>query len=317
MKHIVSQSVQNDQIGVPQSEDGIGLIFFDCPTNTVVTGTGFNLDTPYLITSLADLVAYGLTATFDTTNGTRIYQDVADFYTEATIGSLLWVVMTNVAGNFSDYIATTNGAHDNCIIQTGVADFAQKTKIVGYAYKVPTTATTGANDFPTDVSETISAAKVKQDTLSGLGYSYYYIVDGYAMNVARTPATLGSLFPYASPFGSLCITGVHPNGVSAIGAYLAKLSKISIGTSPGFVNDGLGLINFNDAYLTNGLYIAPSSGTLRANAVATVFGKSVTISATDARAVFAPDVSLSQTGRSAFVNVKINGKNVIYAQLFQ
>lgn len=310
MKHLVVQTVQNAQIGVPQSEDGIGLIFFDCPTNTVVTGTGFNLDTPYLITSLADLVALGLTAAFDTTNGTRIYQDVSDFYNEAAIGTLLWVVLTNVAGDFSDYIATVNGAHDNCIIQTGVADFTQKTKIVGYAYKVPTTANTGSNDFPTDVSLTITAAKTKQATMSGLGYSYYYIVDGYNMNISRTAATLGSLFTYAAPYGSLCITGVHPNGVSAIGAYLAKLSKISIGTSPGFVNDGLGLINFNDAFFTNGLYVAPGTGTLTVGRICTVFGNSITVAETKSSVTFTPNVALSGTGRNAQVYAIINGQAV-------
>jgi len=309
MKHLVKQTVANDQVGVPQSSDGIGLIFFDVPQTAAASGWAF--DTPYLITSLKDLTDKGIDAAFDTTNGTRVYQDVADFYVEAAIGTLLWVVFTNVAGNFSDYIATVNGAHDSCIIQTSVEDFNQKAKIVAYAYLVPTTATTGSNDFPTDVSETITAAKIKQVTMSGLGYSYYYIVDGYAMNVARTPATLGSLFTYNAAFGSLCVTGVHPNGVSAIGAYVAKLSKISIGTSPGFVDDGNGLINFSDAYLTNGIYIAPSTGTLTVNRNCTVFGKPLTIAETKASVTFTPNVSLSGTGRTARVYVTQNGLGIV------
>ena len=308
MKHLVKQTVANDQVGVPQSDDGIGLIFFDVPQTAAASGWAF--DTPYLLTSLKDLTDKGINAAFDTANGTRVYQDVADFYTEAATGTLLWVVFTNVAGNFSDYIATVNGAHDNCIIQTGVADFNQKAKIVGYAYLIPTTATTGSNDFPTDVSETITAAKIKQATMSGLGYSYYYIVDGYAMNVSKTPATLGSLFSYNAAFGSLCITGVHPNGVSAIGAYVAKLSKISIGTSPGYVDDGNGLINFSDAFLTNGIYIAPSSGTLTVNRNCTVFGKDNSIAEVKASVTFSPNVSFSGTGRKATIYAQINGQNV-------
>jgi hypothetical protein len=271
MQHVINQTVQNASVGVPQAQDGIGLLFFDCPTNSVVTGSGFSLDTPYLLTKLGDLEALGITAAFDSTNGTRIHQDVSDFYTEANLGSLIWVVMTNVAGTFSSYISATNGAHDKAIIATGNGTFSQKAKIVGYCYLVPTTAT-GSGDFPSDVAASISAAATKQATMSGLGYPYYAVVDGYAMNPAKTASTLATATSFNAPYVSLNIGAIHPNGVSAMGAYLGKLSKISIGTSPGFVDNGNGAINFDAAYLTSGLYIAPSTGTLTVGDIATVFG---------------------------------------------
>jgi len=56
--------------------------------SAVAVSTTFVLDKAYQITSLADLTTLGVTAA----NNDRLYKEVSEFYTEAPIGSIMWIM---------------------------------------------------------------------------------------------------------------------------------------------------------------------------------------------------------------------------------
>ena len=102
MKHTISTSVLNNPIGTPQSSDGVMMMF--C---MAVAGSSFNLNQSYLLTSVNDLTALGITAAYDTTNGTAVYQQVSEFYQEAGAGALLWLVGVDKSATSNQFANAT------------------------------------------------------------------------------------------------------------------------------------------------------------------------------------------------------------------
>ena len=143
--------------------------------------------------------------------------------------------------------------------------------MIGLCY-APPTAVQSATDFPTDVPATLTALQTVQQTLFNLGFQFSFILDGYQMSSAVTPATIGTMASNSVYSGSLCITGTKPNGVSAVGLALGRFARISIGHGFGAVEDGA--INTATAFLTNSVSI-PASGTLVVGTTYTAWGGTV------------------------------------------
>jgi hypothetical protein len=267
MKHQISTTVINQPLGQPQSDDGIAMLFvqFKAIAGTDTT-KAFNLNTAYLLTGMNDVASYGITAALDITNGTALYQQLSEFYSEAGEGALLWLVGVNMTANNNEfatantplpaYIGSTTCT--NLIKYTGNKDFTQRAKLIGFCYALPTASQVAA-DFPADVSASLTAMQTLRATLFNQGYQINFIVDGYNMSATVTPATLGNVGEDSYPNGSLCITGSQPNGISGVGAALGRFAKISIGH--GFNNVQDGSISLTSAYLTNGnlIQLTPKS----------------------------------------------------------
>lgn len=86
----VKISLLNNQLGrVAASADGLaGLIM-----SGVAVATKIALLEPKQIFTLADAVALGLDATYDTTNSTDVYRQISEFYAQAGNGAELWIML--------------------------------------------------------------------------------------------------------------------------------------------------------------------------------------------------------------------------------
>jgi len=264
--HPIKISVINNVAGVTPSSDGVMMMFI----HATAIGSTFALDTPYLLTKLADATALGITAANDATNAIALFQQINEFYAGGNNdGLLLWVVGVNKSTAFATYVAGTTFA--NCVRATNASAPQNRAKMIGICYKLPT-ATQTAADFPADVTATITALQATQVSLFAQGYQFSAIVDGYNMSSTVTPAAIGDLALKACSSISLCITGTVPNGVSSVGLALSRFAQISIGHGFGAVADGAVA---QKAYLTRS-FAVQASGTLTVGKVYTVYGGSVT-----------------------------------------
>lgn len=253
-KHNINISIVNTPLGVPTSSDGVMMIV----SHAAAIGSTFALDTAYLLTKLEDLATLGITAATDTSNGVALYQQASEFYDEAGDGAKLWLVGVAKATAMSTYVASDG--FKNLVRGTTQADNANRCKMIGICYKVPT-ATQVATDFDSDVDACLTALQTTQTTLFAEGYQFSFIIDGTNMSATITPATLTTLVTKAKYSGSVCITGTKANGVSAVGLALGRFARISVGHGFGAVEDGA--VGTSTAYLTNGnLNLLTSSDTL-------------------------------------------------------
>jgi hypothetical protein len=264
MQHPINITVINDAVGISQPTDGImGII-----AKAVAVGATFELNKAYLLTSVDDLAAMGITEAYDTTNSVAVYQQVSEYYSQAGTGALLWLIGIAKATAYATFVATTT--FQDLIRFTGQADPANRVKMLGFCYDVPAAAQSAA-DFPTDVTALLTALQTAQLDMFNQGYQWSAVIDGYNMSSTVTPATIGTMATKACPSISMCITGTKPNGVSAVGLALGRFSRISIGHGFGAVEDGP--VNTPTAFLTNCISI-PTTGTLTVGDTYTVYGPS-------------------------------------------
>lgn len=269
MQHNVSITVINNAAGVAPQSDGVMGLF----VKAVAVSTTFTLGTAYLLTQLSDLTDLGVNAAYDVTNGTAVYQQVSEFYAQAGDGALLWLVGVAKATAFADYVATE--PFKALVRGTATADPANRVKMIGFAYDVPTTLQS-ATDFPADVLAAITAIETVRLSLFQEGYQFSAILDGYNMSSTVSPSALGSMATKSAPGVSLCITGSKGNGVSGVGLALGRFARITIGHGFGAVEDGP--MNVTNTFLTNSVLLT-TSGTLIVGEVYTVFGGVVTYNA--------------------------------------
>jgi len=266
MNHPIVINVLNNSVGIAPSSNGImGIVF-----KAVAVSNNFALNTPYLLTQLSDLTALGIDAAYDATNKTAVYQQVSEFYAQAGAGALLWIYGISKATAFATFVASN--AFNAFVAFTAQADPANRVKMIGFCYDVPSALQSSA-DFPADVTATITALQTAQQNLFQQGFQFSCIVDGYNMSSSVTPSTIGTQATNSAFAVSLCITGTQPNGVSAVGLALGRFARITIGHGFGAVEDGA--VNTPTAFLTNSVVI-PASGTLIVGHVYTVFGGAIT-----------------------------------------
>lgn len=267
--HKITITVPNSAAGIPVDKTGImGMVL-----QGVAVASTLVLDTPYLLTKLADATAMGINAAYDVTNGTAVFQQISEFYGSAGDGALLWIQVTAKATAYASYVASA--AFSSYVRFSAQADPSQQVKIIGLCYNPPV-AVQSSTDFPADVPAAVTAAQTIQQILFQKGFCFSVIVDGYNMSSAVTPATIGTQATNTAFSVSLCITGTKGNGVSAVGLALAKFARISIGRGMGATEDGA--INTTAAYLTNGITLA-AGATIIVGDVYTVAGGTVTYNA--------------------------------------
>lgn len=269
MQHNVNVTAINNTIGVPPSSDGVMGIF----VWAVAVGTTFLLNQAYLLTGMADLTALGIDAAYDVTHSTSVYQQVSEFYQQASDGALLWLIGVPVDTAYATYVAAD--LFDTLVRFTAADDPANFAKIWGFCYAPPSELQSDT-DFPADVQAAITGIQTKQQALFLRGYRFSAIVDGYNMASDVAPSALATMTTNTAFAVSLCITGLQPNGVSGVGFALGRFARISIGHGFGAVEDGT--MNTTAAYLTNSIKILPA-GVLVVGSTYTVMGGAITYNA--------------------------------------
>lgn len=263
MKHTYSISALNNTVGIPPTSDGIMMMF----CQAVAVANTFALDTAYLLTSMDDLDALGIDAAYDIANGTAVFQQVNDFYSQGEEGALLWLVGVATNTAYAAYVATDT--FSTLVRFTGQADPLNRAKMIGFCY-APPTALQQATDFPADVYAALAAIQTVQQVLFAQGICFCAIVDGYNMSSTVTLANLTSQQINNAFAVALCVTGTQPNGVSAVGLALGRFARISIGHGVGDLEDGP--MATDTAYLTNCIAVQATGPALVVGGVYTVFG---------------------------------------------
>ncbi len=254
--HNINISVDNNQIGTPASSDGVMMIFI----HGYVIGSTLALDTAYLLTSLADGEALGISQALDESSNTYIWGHVNEFYDGSlNDGALLWLVVTSPTVPFSTYVTST--VFTKLVQFTASTNPANRAKMIGFGYLVPQTVNNGANAFKADVIPALAAIQAAELSMFKNYFQWSAILDGNNMNVNLSPANLPSMTTQNAQSVSLCITGTQPNGVGGVGLALGRFARISVGHGFGAVADGP--VTTPTAYLTNGIIIGENiiSGT--------------------------------------------------------
>lgn len=258
-------TVVDTTTGVAQDNTGIMMLFIQ----GVAVANTLNLNQAYPITSMTDVAALGINAAYDVTNGTAVFQQLNDFYTQGGQGTVAWLVVVPLNTAYATYVAAQT--FQNLIMFTGQADPENQAKMIGLCYAPPTALQSGA-DFPADVTATVTALQTVLAAMFQAGYQLSAIVDGYNMSSTVTPTAIGTQSTNTAYAVSLCITGTQPNGVSGVGAALGRFARISIGHGFGAVADGT--IAATQAFLTNGIAVYPGTALIAAH-VYTVFGGAI------------------------------------------
>lgn len=264
----------------------------------VAVGSTLALDTPYLLTSIADAAALGINAAYDTTNGTAVFQQINEFYEQAGPGAFLWIQVTATGTAYAAYVATA--AYQNFIKYSQQADPTMQIKVIGLCYQPPTVVQS-AGDFPSDVLATVTAAQVVQQAMFLAGYPYSVIIDGYNMSSTVSVSTIGTMATNTAFAVSLCVTGTKGNGVSAVGLALARAARITVGHGWGVVADGA--IITSTAFLTNGVALYAGGTALIVGDVYLVQGGAITYNAI----VYQPGQSFIAVGGHTAFTTAVNG----------
>lgn len=82
----------------------------------VAVSGGLQLTTPYLLTSLDDAIALGITSAYDTANSVRVYEHVKDFYSNAARGTLLYIYVVSQATTLTQMADRTNAHARNLML---------------------------------------------------------------------------------------------------------------------------------------------------------------------------------------------------------
>jgi hypothetical protein len=255
MKHSISIQVINNPVGIASSSDGVMMMFI----KGIAIGSTLALNTAYLLTSWDDAQALGVSQAIDEANNVAMYQQLNEFYDNGiNDGALLWVVFVAKATAYASYIGSEQ--MQGLVRYTAMADPANRAKMIGFCYEVPTTQQ-NANDFPADVTNSIPVIQATQSAMFQQGYQWSAILDGYNMSSTVSPSGIQTMANKSAQSVSLCITGTQPNGVSGVGLALGRFARIGIGHGFGEVADGA--VTTNTAYLTNGVVVGENivSGT--------------------------------------------------------
>lgn len=253
--HNINISVDNNQIGTPPTSDGV-MMMFVCG---LAIGNKLDVDTAYLLTSLADGEALGMSQAFDEANNVYMWGHLNEFYNGSlNDGALLWYVVPGVTNNFTQYVTTS--IFQNLVRYTAQANPANRAKMIGFCYTVPT-AVQSVGFFAPDVLTALAAIQAAELAMFRNYFQWSAILDGNNMNPAYSPAQLPSMTTENAQSVSLCITGTQPNGVGGVGLALGRFARISVGHGFGEVADGP--VTTPTAYLTNGVTVGENviSGT--------------------------------------------------------
>jgi hypothetical protein len=224
----VNIQVQRNGLGLrEQSADGVvGLVA------NGVAATGLALGVATQIFSLAQAIALGITAAYDTTNNVRVYRDIKEFYDEAGEGSELWIMLVSQALT-QTLIVTNTEQHARKLLN----DAAGRIRILGIsrnpAVGYTPVVTSGIDQ---DVVTALAAAKVLGTAFEALYRPVRIVLDGYAYN--GNTAQLVDLKIQDTNRLAVFIGNSESRAKNGVGLLLGRLAKDPVQRNPGRVKSG-------------------------------------------------------------------------------
>jgi hypothetical protein len=221
---------QNGTLGsVAPSEDGVcGLL-----THATAINTTFALQTPYLLTKLADLTDLGFAATDTGANG-NVYKIVKEFYDEAPEGSKLWLIGVADSVSYADLCDKANPYAASLLDAAGGA-----IRILMVHAQAPGTASyTNGGAIDDTAFAAISKLQQLADDYTERKYAPFLgIIEG--LNYSGTPANLIDLGLSAYNRVAVVIGDTKPNSnYAAIGLVAGRLAAKPVQRSLARVKDG-------------------------------------------------------------------------------
>jgi hypothetical protein len=247
----VTINLSNGNLGrLPANQDGVaGHVFGP----TAVAPASATLNTAYLIRTLADAEALGITEAYDVANDVIVWHHLKEFYEECGGTSELYIILFNgtMAAQFD-----VDGPADK-LMQASAGDI----RLVGSAYTPAVGAVADTDGLATGVIAAIATAKafvIRQFTAHK---PCRVLLEGYAIeSVAALAYDLrDTTGPVADPVGVVVgqTAGLLPSSMSdftryaSIGRVMGRAARIAVHYNLGRVKDGplVGVVSggFSDA----------------------------------------------------------------------
>jgi hypothetical protein len=231
-------TLSNGNLGrLPANQDGVaGKVFGP----SAVAPASASLNTPYLVRSLADVEALGITAAYDVANEVIVWHHLKEFYEEASGATPVWIIIFN--GTMAAYFAV-DGPADKLMNSSG-GDI----RLVGAAYTPAEGAVAETDGLADGVIAAIAAAKTFVARQFAAHRPCRVLLEGYAIeSVATLTYDLrGTSGPLADAVGVVIgqTSGLLPAGMSdynryaSIGRVLGRAARIAVHFNLGRVKDG-------------------------------------------------------------------------------
>lgn len=223
----VNVSVANGGLGrVVTRPDGVAALVL---SGVAVSGT-LVLNTAYQVFGLKQAEDLGITEAYDTTNTTRAWRHIRDFYEQAGEGAELWIMVT----------AKTETLAQNVARITALSDASERRVRLAAVTLSPASGYTPtiANGWDDDVDDAVAAAKTLANTLAGEYRPVHILIEG--RNIAAAYASL--VTQRATATGARYVSVVIGDYESGAGAYcglvLGKLAANPVQRSIARVRDG-------------------------------------------------------------------------------
>lgn len=219
--------------------DGLGMIVARANAATGTGGAKFDLDTAYLLTSVADLTAMGVTAS----NNPELMFHVNEYYAKAGSGSRVWVV----GYSLDEYTTFISTKLESIISGTTASNFDLRPRMVAFAMPQVADQTnvfggTAEGKIPATYKTLVGNLQTALNNLFQQSIRMVSIFDG-VICVAKGKTILTADLTNLENLGALNAPRVAyqivtstPGWNSSVGRTLGMLSQLSLSTSPGAVS---------------------------------------------------------------------------------
>ncbi|HRF80176.1 MAG TPA: DUF2586 family protein, partial [Flavobacteriales bacterium] len=258
----VTITVEDGNLGrLPANQDGVcGIILGP----SAVAPSGAALMTPYLIRSLKEAEALGITRAYDTANTVLVWHQLKEFYDERQGPQPLWFIISNqVPTAYFD----EDGEADKLMVSSG-----GNIRMVAACYTPPDGAPgTRTNGLPNTVITMVTEAETFRVRQFAKHRPVRVIVEGYGIESADSltydlrasagPQADGVQVVIGQAPGLLPSSMADHNIYASAARVLGRYSRIAVHRSAGRVKDGP-LVGLLSANLSDGTSIANLSDAL-------------------------------------------------------
>jgi hypothetical protein len=216
--------VQNGRLGqtVPIDDGTVGLILQG------VAASGLALNTPRLLTSLAEAEGIGITEAYDTTNTVKAWKHIFDFFAEAGTGAKLWILIRQQADTMVQMLNADAMATLQTAANGEISVFAVSRSPLG-------TYTPTVVGMDNDVTAAIAIAHTKAEALA-TGYKPCRVLlvgHGLVADFANLPNLKTQTANRVA-----VLVGGSASGFNAVGLVLGRVARIPVQRNVGRVLSG-------------------------------------------------------------------------------
>ena len=219
------------RLGNTTPSDGIGMIVAPAMASSGTEDVAFALDTAYLITSVADLTAMGVTSG----TGSMLLFQVEEYYAKAGSGSRVWVVGYAQA----EYETFISAKLESIISGTTASNFDLRPRMISFASPLPTFqdfSGTTEGKLPATHKTLIGNLQTVLNNLFQQSIRMVGIFDGVVcVPTGKTILTtdlskLENLATLKAPRVAYQVTTSKPGMSASVGRTLGMLSSLSLST---------------------------------------------------------------------------------------